>query len=903
VSLDPDGLRLLAAVAAEAGEPARQVTALEALGERSPNPDERVRSLLSVASLRTQGPDALRDPAAAEAALHRVLAERPGHAEAFEKLGRLLEDAGRHDALAALLEGRIALETLAPEEVCALALRIARLDVERSRAIAALRVAVDQGAAGEALVEELYGLLVEAGDVEACAALCEAQTRAAPGKLRGFWARRWLRALERLDRPPAEELAVVESMLESAPGAGALVERQIRLLRELGRPRELALSLERALEMSASAESPHRALHLRELLALLEGPLDEPARALDWIESCTDASPQLLARGARLAERLDDRAREIGLLSRLLATEGGSDTLPGLQRRLGLALWRSGALAEAEPLLRRSLAVEPRDVEVVEALEGVERRKDDPAGLAQILELKFAVQPDPDRISTAREGFQQAERAGDPRAALRWLRREHALVPLPLGLRRRRAELERGFGDASGLLDALIAVAEVEEHASARASALASAAYLHEDRGDLELARRLLAQALEMAPDPAAPWLEAQDRILSRLGKVAERSEVLSELAVHPDLDPEQRERHGSARLELMTGRPELHEAAVAELERRVRAAGDPPPADALRELLGLYDSLARVAEWCGAARRLVPLLDGPEREALERELARRTGDAVGDRAAAIEIWEQLLERSPDDVEALERLSSLLSSPGVEARRARVLERRADGLLRDGDPDPERRSLAVELLLEAARLRFESLGDPAACLSCVDRLLELEPRSAPAHVLRARACARLQRFEEELTSLRVLLAAGSRVCDVERVDRTELWLRMAQILADRPDRQAETERALEACLAAGPAEPALLAEVREVLEQIGRFGRAIALLRQEIELAAPEACPALLREVARLAWEGTGDAATTRDALEALSEQGPLDATDEQRLSEALEKLGALGRRPRGAGG
>jgi Tfp pilus assembly protein PilF len=894
--LGAGGLRLLAALAAETEDAPRRLGALEGLAAESGDPEERVRTLLALADLRTRGPESLLDPDAAEAALWSALETRPASLEAFIQLSRLLESASRRSDLANLLCARLELDSIGVEERGALALRLSQLGGDASLAIAVLREALERGAERHGLIEELHSRLAETSDFEGCAGLCEDELRRADAEGRAFWAERWLRTREHLARAPEEELEAVESLLDDAPRTRALVERRIRLLRDLDRPEPLANALEHALELESAGDSPHRVLRLGELVALLEGRLDDPRRALDWLERGGELSPELLARGARLAARVDEPAREATFLSRLVdGAAEGTPARPEWIRRLGLALCRTGSLDAAEPHLRRSLEVGSGDREVVDALESILRGRDDPAGLVQILDSKFALEPAEHRLPLAREAFELAQRIGADAAALSWLRRVHALDPLELPLRQRRVELERECGDRAGLLDALASLAEVEEDPRARARALATAAALHEERGDLELARQLYSEALHGSLEAEPGWLQAQERLLDRLCRPAERAEMLRQLAEHPEVDQAQRERHAEVRMRVLASHPELQEEAALQLRLQVDS-DDCASVAKMRQLLALYDSLSRAADWCSLAERLRRFVADEERGALERELARRLWSDLGDRWRSVAVWSEILANAPDDDEALAALSELLDAPGSEAQRAGILERRALAALTSMEPASEvaavrGRGLGADeiqaLLLTAARLRFESLGDAPLALENLERALELDRCAPAAHELRARICHRLDRPEDELQSLHVVLRSGR-----AGADAAPLWLRLADILAEQPGRREEARRAAESCLALAQTDTGLLQPLCELFERLGEWTRALEILRDELERREPNACAPLLREVARIAWEGLGDAAATSEALEALIELETLSASEQQRLSEALEALG-----------
>jgi tetratricopeptide (TPR) repeat protein len=870
-------LRVAAALAARAASPLRRAGALERLIEIAPEPHERRSAALELAELRARGPAEVLDPAAAERILRAQLEREPTDRESFERLAELCSSPGRESDLIALLHARLERAEVRGAERAALAKRqaAALLGQHRAReAAAVLRAARAAGAPDAPLDELLDHALAATGDHAARAELCRERALAEDGPERARWLRRWLGCLERGGQPASERLEALSALLSQQPGSLDLIEPQIGLLRECGTPSELARALEDGIAAAVPANTRRR-VWLRELLDLCEGPLASPQRAMVALERETDLAPELRERAARLAAHSGDAQRERQMLERLVAAAPAP--APALLRQLGLARARCGAGAEAEPLLWAAFERDPRDCALQDALEVLVRSRGDRAGLLRVLEARCELAPDAEQARRARELWQLAEQLGLRERGLGWLRRACALGEPDASDLRAWLALELELGDrlhALGVIELLLAAVGA---APERAGLLAQQAELLEARGQLEAALASLREAEALQAEPPLAWLHALERLCERLGRSAERAHWLGRLAGCDELGAAERERCSAERVALLAAHPELHaEAAraLAELLEHGAPLSDPQQAARARQLLGLYDRLGRDAEWCALALRLAPGLDPTERRELERERARRLSQRLAAGEQAIEAWEAQRGADPDDPEVLDTLIALRRRPGDEAARAELLEQRA----RSAGAGAE------QLWLEAAELRWSALGDGSGALASVERALGLAPGLAAAHALRSRLCSALERPEAEAESLRTLLAA-----EPDGPAAADRWLRLAQLAAGQPGREAEASQAARRALERAT-DPELRREIRRVFERCCAFAEAAALLREEVE--APEAPVESLRALARIEWDDLGHAREADGVLERLAARAPLELAERERWAAVREALG-----------
>ncbi len=882
--LGADELRLVASLCAAAGASAKHAEALHKLADATPDTVERRATLLQLAHLYAEGPEPVQSDARAEETLGRLLQLDGADADAFDLLARVYERAKRGGELRRLLAERLAHSALRPDERNPLSLRLAELQLEANEARLAVETLVDArsraGAGNPAIDELLYRALIAAGNASGQLQLCSERVRDCEGDERGRWLRRWLRALESGGEPPSARLAVIDRLLADAGDDAELIAARVPLLRELGEAEPLAQALERTLAARAQRSSAERLLLARELLRLYEGPLARPAQALALVERELPLDPGLREHGLAAARAVGDAARELALLRPLVPAGLRGELRPELLRRLGLALAAAGESGSADTILDHALARAPRDREVLAALETHARSRGDDARLAELLAARFPLESGEARVRIAAEAASAASRRGDAAAELGWLRKQNALAPLARDAAQRWLALERSTGTPNGRLDALRALQALTTDPAEQVELDAAEAEVLVECGQLGDASARYARALAGQRAPRLAWLRAQSELLARLGRATERVDLLRQLAGHPEAAPEERARHQRERIELLASHPELREEAALELRMLIDSdpgAARPAQLERMRGLLRLYRDLGRDAEWCALAERAHALTPDPERPALEREIAERLGRSLGSTDHAIAAWQRVLLRAPDDGAALRGLCELMRRPGDEARRAEMLER----LAATGESGREHH------WLEAARLRWISLADARAALADVEQALAHQPRLDGAHDLRSELCANLDRHAEEAASLRELLAAEP--SGAQAADR---WLRLAQLAAAREGSEAEAIASAEHALTLARGQQSMVREARRVFERAQAWERVRDLLREEIEAAGPGEAPALLRRLARVAWDELHDAALACEALAAVEASDALRTDDRERYAAALAERG-----------
>ncbi len=371
---------------------------------------------------------------------------------------------------------------------------------------------------------------------------------------------------------------------------------------------------------------------------------------------------------------------------------------------------------------------------------------------------------------------------------------------------------------------------EVEDAAS-RYSALASVAERRGDVREAVLATLACGRLLSATdPDQSTSWYERA------LALDPDLPQAVQALIGHyraagriPELLRLQRRylARATGRRERLRGHLTLGEIYLNQLNDPLRARAEYERAVRLDDgSLPAWNGLAE-------AHRLAEAFD-KERKALERvvtlcEISRNTeamslarrrmaqawADA-GDIGRALEVTASLVERAPEDLDALEQHGRLSARAGQWEAAAETLER----LLTLDTLDGHRRSLVS---LELARVRLEGLADAAGARIFVDASLAAEETDEGLEL-----ALRLAEDEERFSETSELLARlAARV--EEPAARAELLLRRARLLVDPLDDAAAAIECLDPLLESE------LPVAREALGLVARIhqqmGRSNALMR------------------------------------------------------------------------
>jgi tetratricopeptide (TPR) repeat protein len=842
-ALGPDGqldLGGLSALEAELAATA-QFVALRALYDlaiaRAPDPDIGRELMLKGAFLAKEK---LADPALAEQYLRRVLSTDAESPDALDALRGLLEEQGRLEEAAGLLDAAIA---AAPDaEKVDLLVELAEiahggLD-QPERAGAALRYAYGLDPERVDVLHRARALfLAESRLADAKAVLdAEAEARLTSPKASAEDAR----AMAEAYRTLGERL--LETPLDHALAQDALDRaRQLGDAEALSRLDEIA-HLRQGWELKANAlrDEAMAARDKRKAAELYVGAAElylaygsDPLRAEEALKRALILTPGFPA-ALRLIERsVRDPARAADAVGKLINAAADVKD-PAAKARTLLRAARIAAALEAraadKPLSRdayaRVLGVEPGQPEAA-------------AALAALLE----------------QAGLYAEEAAVLEKYLAATESSHARLGVHLELGRLYAQLLGDNARARAHFEAALRVGPGSYPAAAALRALYTDA--RDARGVLEASWLLV----EHAPDRATRLAQLGE--LAPVASEVGREELYAVRRATWSLDPRAVDEGELEALALALGRAgELADELIPLAQRRQDA--------------GRWARAARLLEAAGRAREAV--------EALKRVLALAPGDA-----GARDALERLLRERTDPQALVDVLESQLARAALPAERAPLYAKLGSVLDRElGD-------------LPRARLAFEALlaltpDDPVALVNLDDLLRRLGDRPAQLEILARREAAATGHDRAELAVRRARLLAQE---PAGREAAAEALLGVLDELVEDGGALALLHE-----LAAQGAHTARAAAALEPLyAQRGQAERqvdALGLL-MDVEEAAGNAprVAELARKSARLLEAKLSD---TAGALDAMSRAAAADPGDLDTLDQVTRLARGLGRPERAAG-
>jgi tetratricopeptide (TPR) repeat protein len=242
-----------------------------------------------------------------------------------------------------------------------------------------------------------------------------------------------------------------------------------------------------------------------------------------------------------------------------------------------------------------------------------------------------------------------------------------------------------------------------------------------------------------------------------------------------------------------------------------------------MRRLAGLRQddwTLCRVLE---AELQLVAA--GPERLALEKALARRLDEGLGEQANAASVWERVVAAAPDDLDALMALRTLYADLERPADLVRILR----ALLDRAENDDER----IERLVDAARLIETHRRDLSEAFECWWRAFRLTGDADP-EMLRemgrlAEAAGLWDRY------IRVLEVARQRAST--REEQIEVLVQQSRVAEERLRSPEKARELLKAAFEFAPREGRVFDEYVRVCEASGAWAEVL------------DACALLMRGV------------------------------------------------------
>ena len=826
----------------------------------------------------------------------------PGAARAVEFLANRYAETGRLSELAALLRARLTQVARDREASLSLRLRLASLEADKLGDLdSAIETLVPAAADDEALpvvAAPLADALTRAGRHSECAALADRVASRASGPAeRSAWNLR-LGDAHRAAGAMSAAADAYRRALADRPSDSDLQAALRDLYRQLGQAEPLAPLLEAELARTAGPREVPLRLELAELLG---GPLANPAAALVHYRRVLELEPGHVAALER-AIACAERAGAAEPCAELLARAAERAAEPARRARL---LSRRGALL-AGPLARpteaiasyeAALALAPGATETIAALRGVLEDRADWEGALACFERELAALPreaEGARRAVIEEAVRFASEMIDGEAALPWLERMRAMWPSDAAPIARVAQVHRAAGRPEALLRALEDELALDPAAARHVElALECAQLLREQLNAPARAAALLEQAREKSPRNTE-LLAILDELYDGLGRARDRLAVVKERIALAAPAARAPLRKAASTLARSLGE---REASAAQLWAALAECG--PLAQERAELLRrlALDVQARPDLWARVAEAELAALDpaaavfGERRRTLRAELAACYGGTLAAPAAAIAHLSALLDHELRDDE-----------PRTQRLRERAGEMLVAQLRRCGDAVGLARRLgahlaafpaaAAEPWLELGRLQLEVLHQPALAVQSFEAALARDPSDLGALRGRRAACELLGRWREVASSLEHELGVRA---DASASERAAILRRLGEVSWRRLDETTRASRAYASALEALPQDLVSLRALQQLFEAMEDWRGAFDLYESEVE-ALGDHEPARRREcllrASELAFTHLADFPRALRCIEAAARIAPLATPLLARLAELLERCG-----------
>ncbi len=281
------------------------------------------------------------------------------------------------------------------------------------------------------------------------------------------------------------------------------------------------------------------------------------------------------------------------------------------------------------------------------------------------------------------------------------------------------------------------------------------------------------------------------------------------------------------------------------------------------------------------ALKSLRPQLEDPEaRLAVGVEMADLAENAMSQPERAMDTWKQIADENPGNEQAIGALRRLYTDAGKYNALLEFLKSEADRC------PPEAQERRVALLFELADLYRDQMGLETMEINTLGAVLEADPGNAGA-------IERLVERHHSAEQWEALAGVLEQRADHEDDVGAEVATRR-QLAELSRERLADADRAilhLERIVTLSPDDREALADLRELYSRRDAHRPLLRVLERQADLESGEEQLALLREMARIAWEVLGD----EDETIAVSNR-LLEATDRKDLT-ALGLLEALHRK------
>lgn len=516
---------------------------------------------------------------------------------------------------------------------------------------------------------------------------------------------------------------------------------------------------------------------------------------------------------------------------------------------------RAGERDLAKRHFNEILAMEPSDMDAVEALIEMYREDDEPEPLQAMLRRKA------ENVLAAEEKAELLLQAADILAlrlkweedAIRLYRHVLDLVPTNMRAIEALEGLYRGLERYNDLVELLQRKADVALDKDVKVAALcAKGEVLHEKLGDRVAAIETYHQALDLSPE-RVDILRTLDFLYGKEEDWWNQYRMLERLLPFVE---------GSDRLALQVRMGRLLEQRLGDPAAAVRIyaevlAADPSNAETLDALEGmvrageaaveafevLEPALARNEQWerLYVVREVLAEREEeiPTRVAHLMEMGRIASEKLAQPLRAFECYRQAFLADPIGREALEMAEALAAEYDLWAEVPAIIEQGVAEI--EGTPE------ALELRLHAARLLWDRLGDREAAVRAYEAVLKDYPDNRDALAALDVLYAEMERYED---LARVLRARADAEQDPQA--RIPYLLRHADVAEKRLGQPKQALESRREVLYLSPGQPEAVAalratfdagnlqtEILEILEPIYREAGEWEALTTLLEAALP----------------------------------------------------------------
>lgn len=830
---EPNAIKFLARILSEM-ERWPELAALIArevqLAEKHQQEEEALELLVRLGRLKLSR---LGDPRGALTTFQEVLRRKPAHAgalgaleemarsdnplkgEAASTLEPVFAQEGEHLKLVQMLEARVTGEQQPAERATLLrkmaAVYSGQMDNSEMAFVAATRALREDPNDQRNL--DLTLLLYKAADAadEVIALLADVAPRASNDAARASL----FRELARLQMQNDDEADAVESwkrVIELSPSDSEALAHIGQLLGRQGRMPELLEVLKRQLNVEEDLE--RRVALMFQMGVLQEEQLKDTAAALVTFRRLLELKADD-AVGLERMERLTEAQQRWPELADVMARRRkmvSPDQLPELLFRLAVVretrlLDKSGAIelytdllaqnphhADALGRMEAIVQKEPQNQQAVEVLLAA-YRVGEPTKLAQLIEIRVGVSPDPGErklLLVELAGIRQAQ--SEPELAYLAYYRGFKEDPNDLELQKK---LEAAAQAASSW-DELASAYEAElpriaePHDAARVCLVLGVVF-EQRLNEPERAVVYYERARAFAPEAGATALAALDRLYGQLNEHERQADVLEAL-IAAAKEPSERVALAFRLGQLASERLENPSRATQAFEKVLES--DPKHLPTLRSLEVLYAEANRSQQLYEVLEVQASLAQGPERERILAKMAVVSAEGIGDLNHSIKLYQELLSKNPRNEQAFDALNNLLD-------KAARFDELKDLLTAKLQVTIDPREL-VRLNERVGRVLFERLNRPEDAIPYFKAALDRDARHRGGLEAMRDIFEALGRKDDLVTVLRRLIPLQEDATGVKHIR-----IRLAEILAGT----ARREESLDAARRALEVEPHTVSEL------------------------------------------------------------------------------------------